>query len=403
MSRYHYRACDAHGQIVRGTLDAAGLDELEAFLRGRALELMHARRTACPEWLTRRPRVPRRELIHFCFHLEQLLGAGVPMLDALAGLGEGEGEGHRGMQTIAAGLRAEVERGQPLSAAMSRHPQVFDEVFRCMLRAGESTGDLAPVLRQLAADLARSDELGAHARKLAIYPLVVGSVLSVAVMVALTQVVPQIAALFRASGETLPLSTRMLIGLSGWIGHYGWLLPVVLVVLAVTVTGAAARFPGFRCQLHALALRLPVLGPIRQRLALARAAGLLAMLYANGITVIDAIASAARATPNLVIRGGIESAGTRIAAGQGIASAFESTGLFPRLVTHMLRIGEQTGRLDSALGQLVYFYERDAREAIERLQASVEPAMTVVMGLFMLWIALAVLGPVYDIVTRIGV
>ncbi|MDR1661352.1 MAG: type II secretion system F family protein [Azoarcus sp.] len=399
MNRYRYRACDAQGCLIDGELDAAGPGELETRLRGRGLDLIRAK--PAPVWAKCRQtrRVSRRELIHFCFHLEQLLDAGVPILDALADLGEGSG----GVHSLAADLRAEIERGQALSAAMAKHPQIFDEIFRGMLRAGEATGDPVFVLRQIGADLARADEIRAQARKIAIYPLVVAAILGSAVMVALTQVVPQIATLFRDMGEALPLSTRMLTGFSAWFGQYGWLLPLVPAVLAVSLSIASARHFGLRLRLHALALRLPLIGPIRQRLALARAAGALAMLYASGIPVTEALACAAHATPNLAIRAGIEAACANIAAGQGIASAFESTGLFPRLVTRMLHLGEQTGRLDTALGQLVHFYERDAREAIERLQASIEPALTVTMGLLILWIALAVLGPVYDIITRLPV
>jgi len=400
MSRYHYRACNAHGQIAQGETEAANHAEIEVRLRGRGLEPIRIKPVRFT-WLVGRRNIPRRELIHFCFHLEQMLGAGVPILDVLADLTDGQV--HPGIKAIASDLHAEVERGQPLSSAMKPHPKVFDEVFRCMLHAGESTGDLAPVLRQIAADLARADELRANARKIAIYPLIVGSILLVAIAVALTQVVPQVATLFRSNGQVLPLSTRLLIGFSDWFRQYAWLLPPVFIAASVALSMAAARHPPLRRRLHSYILRLPLVGPITQRLALARTASLLAMLYASGITVIDAIASTARATPNLAIRYGIETAGMHIAAGQGIASAFESTGLFPRLVIRMLKVGEQTGRLDSALGQLVYFYERDAREAIERLQASIEPALTIIMGLLMLWIAIAVLGPVYDIITHLPV
>jgi len=400
MSRYRYRACDAHGQIVQGEIGAVNHAELEARLRARGLEPIYIK-PASASLLTGRPHVPRRELIHFCFHLEQMFGAGIPILDVLAELADGQG--HPGIKAVAADLYTEVERGQPLSAAMKQHPQVFDEVFRCMLHAGESTGDLAPVLRQIATDLTRADELKANARKIAIYPLIIGCILSVAIAVALTQVVPQVATLFRSNGQVLPLSTRLLIGFSDGFRQYAWLLPPTLIATVIAFHLIAARRPRLRRRLHALILRLPLIGSITQRLALARTASLLAMLYASGITVTDAIASTARATPNLAIRYGIETAGAHIAAGQSITNAFESTGLFPRLVTRMLSVGEQTGRLDSALEQLVYFYERDAREAIERLQASIEPALTIVMGLLMLWIAIAVLGPIYDIITRLPV
>jgi len=400
MSRYRYRACDPHGQIAQGEIEAANHAEIEARLRERGLEPIYVK-PARSSPLTGRRHIPRRELIHFCFHLEQMLGAGVPILEVLADLADGQG--HPGIKAIASSLRTEVERGQPLSVAMKQHPQVFDEIFRCMLHAGESTGDLAPVLRQIAADLTRADELKANARKIAIYPLIIGSVLSVAIVVALTQVVPQVATLFRSNGQILPLSTRLLISFSDGFRQYAWLLPPTLIAASTALYMTAARRPLLRRRLHALTLRLPLVGPITQRLALARTASLLAMLYASGITVIDAIASTARATPNLAIRYGIETAGAHIAAGQSIASAFESTGLFPRLVTRMLRVGEQTGRLDNALEQLVYFYERDAFDAIARLQASIEPALTIIMGLLMLWIAVAVLGPIYDIITRLPV
>ncbi|MDR1423035.1 MAG: type II secretion system F family protein [Azoarcus sp.] len=400
-SRFRYRACDAHGHIVRGELDAEHAAELEAHLRTRGLEALHieARPARVRVW-PGAGRMPRRELIHFCFHLEQMFSAGVPILDALADFAAAP-EAHAGMRAIAADLRAGIERGQPLSEAMNAHPRTFDEVFRGLLRAGEATGDLAPALRQIAADLTRADELRAQARKAAIYPLAVGAVLSIAVAVALTQVVPQVATLFRGNGATLPHSTRALIATADWLAAYGWSLPLAYAASAASIATAAARHEGFRLRLHALSLRLPLVGPIRRRLALARTASLFAMLYASGITVIDALASAARATPNLLIRTGIEAAGAHIAAGQGIANAFESTGLFPPLVTRMLKVGEQTGRLDHALGQLAYFYERDARDAIERLQASIEPALTVLMGLLMLWIALAVLCPIYDIITSL--
>ncbi|MDR0563418.1 MAG: type II secretion system F family protein [Azoarcus sp.] len=400
MTLYRYRACNKTGHIVQGESSAAQAAELETRLLRRGLEPLSIQPA---RWLMLfgPRRVPRRELIHFCFHLEQMLGAGVPVLEALADFAEGQA--HANIKAIAGDLYAEVERGQPLSKAMQQHPQTFDEVFRSMLRAGESSGDLVPILRQLAADLSRADELRAQARKAAIYPVVVGIVLSAAVSVALTQVVPQIATLFRSTGQELPLSTRLLVGFSDGFRHYGGVVALAFIFLAAAVLTASKRQPRFRLWLHAVALRLPFLGPIRQRLALARAASLLGMLYASGITVIDALGSAARATPNPVIRHGIEAAGEHISAGRGIANAFESTGLFPGLVIRMLRIGEQTGRLDTSLGQLVHFYERDAREAIERLQAAIEPMMTVVMGLLMLWIAIAVLGPVYELITHLPI
>jgi type IV pilus assembly protein PilC len=397
MSLYRYRAIDAHGHLVQGELDAADVAGLERHLHRHGLELIRCARSWWPRLRGRR--VPRRELIHFCFHLEQLLDAGIPLLDALGDLGE-EVSRHA-MTPVCARLREEVERGHTLSAAAALQPKVFDEVFCSLLRAGEATGDPVPVLRRIAADMSRAEELASHAFRAAIYPAIVAIVLGAAVTVALTMVVPQLAALFQGVGETLPLATRLLLGLAAWLGRYGWLLPPAFLGALASVVLAASRFPGFRQWLHALEFRLPLIGPIRERLVLARLASLLGTLHAAGITLVDALASTARATPNLLIRSGVENAGLHIAAGTGIAAAFEAAGVFPRLVSRMLRIGEQTGRLDTALGHLAKVYERDAANAIARLETSVEPLLTVAMGGILLWIVFAILGPVYDIITRL--
>jgi type IV pilus assembly protein PilC len=152
-----------------------------------------------------------------------------------------------------------------------------------------------------------------------------------------------------------------------------------------------------------LLLRLPLLGELRRKLALARFAGLFATLYAAGINVIDALKTSENITGNLALREGLRTATLRIEQGQTISQAFASVGLFPPLVTRMLRVGEQTGALDRALANVSAFYSRDVREAIARLQATMEPALTVAMGALLLWIASAVLGPIYDIITHLPV
>lgn len=402
MTLHTYRAMTSEGRVVSGAAEASGLGDLESRLYRRGLELIHgepAFRGASRLWP--RAGIPRREVIHFCFHLEQLLAAGVPILESLADLRDATA--HPRMRQLVASLLEEIEGGLTLSEAAAHHPIAFDAVFCGLLRAGEHTGQLAPVLHQLADGLSREDELLAHARKLAIYPIIVGCVLLVAITVALVFVVPQLASLFRSTGQTLPLQTRILIGASHWVSHHGWLLVVGFPLVLGGFSLSVATYPGLRLKIDTLRLRLPLIGPLQHKLALARVASVFAMLYAAGITVLDALHSAESASANRAVQASLKAAGARIAEGHGIASAFEETGLFPQLVTRMLRIGEQTGSLDTALGNIVYFYERDVRESIERLQASAEPILTLILGALMLWIVFAVLGPVYDIITRLPV
>ncbi|MDD2872558.1 MAG: type II secretion system F family protein [Azoarcus sp.] len=402
MTLHNYRAIDSGGRSVRGTADAADIDDLEARLQGRGLTLVHGEPTnpRTPSLLFNR-RIPRRERIHFCFHLEQLLAAGVPIIESLTDLRDATT--HMPMQHIVARLQEDIEGGLTLSEAAARHPGAFDAVFCSLLRVGEQTGTLAPVLRQLADALHREDELAAHARKLAIYPIIVGSVLCAAITVALLFVVPELARLFRSTGQALPLQTRILIGLSNGLAHHGWLIPVVLVPALGATRFAIRNSPALQLSVDRLRLRLPVIGTLQHKIALARVASLLSMLYASGIALLDALSTAENASGNLAIRDSLRTASRRITEGHDIASAFELTGLFPQLVTRMLRIGEQTGCLDTALGNVVHFYERDTKETIERLQASAEPVLTLTLGALMLWIVFAVLGPVYEILTHLPV
>ena len=396
--RYRYRAMQADGHLVRGELDATDLGELEQRLRDLGLSFINGEAARAPRW---RKRIPRRELVHLCFHLEQLLSAGVPIFDSLAELRDTTP--HVALREIVVAMLADISGGKPLSEAAARHPAAFDEIFVSLLRAGEQAGTLPEAIRDIGSAIERDDELAAHARRVAIYPAIVGSILGVALVVALTHVVPELEKLFRTTGQTLPLQTRALLWLSHAVKAWGWALLIVTIAAATGARIALARSATLRLRRDLLLLRLPLIGELRRKLALARFASLLATLYAAGINVIDALKASENITGNLALRDGLRTATQRIEQGQTISQAFTSTGLFPPLVTRMLRIGEQTGALDRALANVSGFYRRDVRDAIARLQAALEPALTVAMGALLLWIATAVLGPIYDILTHLPV
>ena len=397
MTPYAYRAVSPGGQIVRGRLDARDLPDLERRLARLGLELLRGRPALALQWPARRG-IPRRELINFCFHLEQFLQAGVPILDSLADLRDSLE--HPRFRPVVAQLITAIEGGQSLSEALLQHPQVFDGVFCSLVRAGEQAGELPRVLRALAAALKRDDELAAFTRRIAIYPLIVCAVILAAIGVALIYVVPELARLFQTVGQALPLQTRILIACSGFVRGYGWLLALAIFAAGLVFRHALATQPRFRHDIDALKLRLPLLGEVRRKLILARFTGLFAMMYASGITIIDALRAAEDVVGNTALKAGLQQAGRRIEQGAGLSEAFAGVELFPPLVTRMLRVGESTGALDQALSNVSYFYERDVREAIERLQASIEPALTVILGLLLLAVMSAVMLPIYDIVSR---
>ena len=218
--------------------------------------------------------------------------------------------------------------------------------------------------------------------------------------VASIHVVPEFARLFQSAGQTLPWQTRALIALSGFVIEHGWLLLVGAIASVTLARHAITTRPAVRLRFDAALLRLPILGAVRRKIILARFTGLFAMMYASGITVIDALKSAEDVVGNRALRQGLQQVGQHIAQGSKVSDAFRSVELFPPLVTRMLRVGESTGALDTALANVSYFYDRDVREAIERLQASIEPTLTLLLGGLLLAVMGAVMMPVYDIVTR---
>lgn len=396
MRAFAYRAVTPDGQIVRGRIEAANLDDLEQRLARQRLELLTSRPAL--RWL-QPASPPTRELINFCFHLEQFLRAGVPILDALADLEEATE--HPGFRTTITAVRRAIEGGDTLSQALDRHPASFGAVFSNLVRAGEQAGELPSVLRELAASLKRDDELAAFTRRIAIYPAIVAVIILTAIAVALLHVVPELAKLFHTAGRPLPLQTRLLIGVSDFLRHFGTILAASLLVIGVVLRRAIATRPDLRRRRDTLLLNIPLLGEVRRKLILARFTGLLAMMYRAGIPVVNALRIAADTVDSLPLQEGLRHAAGQIERGRSLSESFQDTARFPALVTRMLRVGEHTGALDNALANVGYFYERDVREAIARLQASVEPALTVILGLLLLAVMSAVLLPIYDIVTQL--
>lgn len=400
MSVFAYRAMTPQGRIVHGELDAANLVDLELRLKRMELDFIHGQPTQRAR-LMRSGTVPRQELINFCFHLEQLTRAGVPILEGLTDLRDSTD--HPRFREVVAGLVESIQGGRSLSEAMQEHPEAFDGVICNLIRAGETSGNLPQVLHDLAASLKREDELAAYARKIVIYPAVVTVILLGAVTVSLLFVVPELAKLFRSTGQSLPLQTRILVGASAWLRDYWWAALGLGIGAVLGLRLAIATRPGARLWFDNLLLRLPLLGEIRRKLILARFVGLFSMMYASGITIVTALRTAEDVMGNAVLRRGMQRVGQLIGEGYNVSAAFHAVGLFPPLVTRMIRVGENTGALDAALANVSYFYERDVRESVERLQALLEPLLTVLLGGIMLWIMMAVLGPVYDIITKLPV
>ena len=397
MPQYAYLAMDATGQKVPGHMHAANSADLELRLQRMALDLIDFNIAARP--VPGRRLVRRRELINFCFHMEQLTGAGVPILDGLHDLLDA-GD-HPRFREIVADLIEGIEGGLPLSGALAKHPAVFDTTFTSLIAAGEHSGHITDVFRNLADSLKWQDELAAQTKKILAYPLVVALVVIGVTFFLMIYLVPQLTSFIRNVGGELPLHTRVLIFVSGIFIHY-WFVLLSLPILGffgvkLWLKGNARA----RYQADGLTLRLWLIGPVLHKIILARFATFFALMYGSGITILECIRLSEGIVGNRVIAAGLRRAARFISEGQGVTAAFQQAGVFPPLVVRMLRIGEATGSLDAALRNVSYFYNREVRERIEKVQALIEPTMTVILGMLLLWIMLSVLGPIYDTISQI--
>ena len=401
MSFYRYKGVDARGRMKKGKMSASNGADLEIRLRKMGLELISYKINRSPGLRLPLRRVKKRDLILFCFHLEQTLRAGVSILESLQDLRDSADNPR--LREVCASMLESIEGGKTLSEAMREFPDTFSEVFINLIRAGEQTGDLGSILDRLGANLKWQDEQASMAGKLIIYPVFTGTVISAVVFFLMTYLVPELLAFVRTTGSELPAHTVLLITVSGGFTDYRYLILSAPPLLAILVVIGAKTSPGFRLALDRFKLSAPLVGPVLEKLILARLSGLFAMMYTSGITVIDCISAAERSAGNLVIEKAMNSIGNAVADGKSLTDSFSASGLFPPLILRMIRVGETTGALALSLENVAYFYTRDVRESIGRLQSMIEPIMTLLLGTIIGWVMFSVLGPIYDLITDLGV
>jgi type IV pilus assembly protein PilC len=399
MSTFQYKAVDRTGHPARGRLDAINEIDLELRLKRMGLDLITSRplsRNASP---LGHGNITRRDLITFCLDMEQIARAGVPLLEGLRDLRDTV-ENPR-FREIITGLLEDMEGGKMLSQALASHPHVFNHVFVSLVKAGEQAGRLTEVFENLAGTLKWQDELIGQTRRLMIYPILVLLVILLVVVVLLVVLVPQVVSLLKSMGLALPVQTRVLIFISNAIIRF-WplllgapLLAFIVFVLLVRQNTKARYFWDY------LKLHLPITGEILQKIIVARFANFFALMYQSGITILDAIKTSEEIVGNRVIADGLQRAGQQIGSGESLTEAFSNLGVFPPLVIRMLRVGESTGALDTALFNVSYFYNRDVKDAVEKGLKLLGPLTTVILAALLTSIMAATLLPVYDILGKL--
>jgi type IV pilus assembly protein PilC len=392
---------NARGRVLQGKVDAINPADLEVRLSRMGLDLINFRELKSKNVRAAGHGIKRVDIITFCFHLEHLVRSGVPILEGLADLRDTID--HRRLREVTAAMIESIEGGKNLSGAMADFPLVFSPVFVSLIRAGEQSGRLSEVLQKIIENLKWQDEQAAYTKRLLFYPAVVGVVVTCVVFFLMLYVVPQLITFLRTMGQTLPFQTRALIAISGFFSRWWYLFLALPMLAAGGVWGLLRVNPQFVQRYDDFVLRIPLYGPILKKIIVTRVCLVFSIMYTSGITVLECMRSGEEVADNQAVRRALRDAGRMIADGGGISASFAATGLFPPLVVRMLRVGENTGALDEALNNVTYFFTRDVRDSVERLQTLLLPALTIVLGALVLWIIAAVLGPIYDLFTKIKV
>ena len=400
MPLMRYKAMDERGRRLGGEIEAANAADLETRLSRLGLDLITFREAKAPRAIGR-GRVRRGDLIGFCFHMEQLMTAGVPVIEGLATLRDSAGNPR--LREVLAGMVESVEGGETLSGAMREHPRVFGAVFVNLVRAGELSGRVGEILGSLNEHLKWQNEQLALLRRLLMYPSIAGSVVMLVVFFLMAYLVPQLVSFIEGMGRELPAHTRALILVSDVFVAYWYLVLAAPFISFALVRALCRASPAAAYAVDDFKLRTWLIGPIMKRIILARFAGSFALLYASGITVLECIRICEGIAGNRAVEDATRRAGSKIAEGASISAGFEATGLFSPLVVRMLRLGESTGGLDTALLNVSRYYNRGVTESMEQLQAMLGPMITLALGAILFWVIFSVLGPIYDLITAIGI
>jgi len=399
MAHFTYKAANQEGIITKGDIRAHNVYEVERRLESMGYDLISHKEINPNRFSLFNRKIKRKDLINFTYQMEQLTRSGVALLDGLKDLRDSLETSP--FKDVLTNVVEAIEGGKKFSEALKEYPNVFDTVFVSLVAIGEESGQLPRVLKDLAESMKWMDELIAHTKKIMIYPSIVLLVVLGVVAFLMIYLVPQLIPFIKEMGGELPLHTKALIWTSNMFAHYWHIIFSAPVAAIILFKIALKSNPKLRLKFDGFKLKIPLIGSVLLKIKLARFASYFALMYSSGVTVLESIRVGTDLMDNKVLEQGVATARQKIADGTPMSQSFAEIGLFPPLVTRMLKLGEDTGRLDEALLNISYFYDREVQDAIDKLEPALEPLLTVAMGGMMAWIMVAVLGPVYDIITKI--
>ena len=400
MPSFEWRGRTRAGQSRQGVLVADNRATAEAMLRRDQIQVQNLREKREIRLLPRLPqRVSSKRLAIFTRQFSVMLDAGLPLVQCLEILGEQEE--NRTFRAIIQQVRSDVEQGSSLAEAMRRHPKAFDELFVNMVAAGEAGGILDIILQRLATFLEKITKLKAQVKSALIYPASVITIAIGVVWIILRFVIPTFTQLFAGLGGELPWITRVVVGTSNFIGRFSpWI--IIGGIFVGIFLGRWHKTERGRRVIDGLMLKIPVIGMLLRKIAVARFCRTLATLTSSGVPILDGLEITAKTSGNAIIEDAVMAVRKSVEEGKTVSEPLAETKVFPPMVVQMINVGEQTGALDQMLSKIADFYEEEVDTAVAGLMKLIEPLLITFLGVVIGVIVAAMYLPLYSVITQIG-
>ncbi len=406
MPTYAFKGRNRLNELVSGERVAASQDELRAALRREQIVLTQVsekgRDIAIPK-IGRRKKVKARELAVFTRQFSVMIDAGLPLVQCLDILAEQQANIF--FKEVLQQVRQNVEEGSTLYSALEKHPKVFDSLYTHMVEAGETGGVLDLILQRLATLIEKVVKLKRNIVSASIYPAAVVLVAIAAIAVILVVVIPQFEQIFLGllgPGEVLPLPTRIVMAISGFLAGWGGLA----ILVAAIGSGIGIKFfygtPKGRWMIDSLLLKTPIFGPLIRKIAVARFSRILSTLLSSGVPILQSLEITAKTAGNVVVEDAIMKVRAGVERGESFVAPLKATEVFPHMVGQMVGVGEQTGALDAMLSKIADFYEEEVDSAIADLLAMIEPALIAFLGVTIGSIVISMYLPLFSLIGKLA-
>jgi len=399
MEKFKYKAKDKEGKTVQGLVEASNITQAAKILREKDLlviSLFPKGESLTAQVKKGLGRVTIQDKVNFTRQLSTMINAGLTITESLSIL---ENQANPAMGQLLNDVVREVEGGGNFADALEKHPKVFDQIYVALIRSGEAAGVLDKILLRLADNLEKNSEFRRRIKGAMVYPIiVVGGMIGV-MAIMMIFVIPKLTMVYEEFQADLPISTKILIGVSKFASHFWWIVLIILAGLVFLVRLLAQNLQ-FKKQLDGLTFKLPIIGKLRKGMMLTEFTRTLGLLIGSGILIVEAIDVTRKSLGSPNYEEKMEQASKEVEKGLPLATALARTEIFPPILPQMIAVGEETGKLDEVLGKVSTYFEQEADAAVKGLTTAIEPIIMIVLGVGVGFLMISIIMPIYNLTNK---